>query len=280
MQDLGTLGGASSSALDINNSGAIVGHAQIGSGKVHTSRAFFWFQGRMEELATGSRLTSSADTINNAGMVAGVSERNEGTFSGCCWVARGLHALPNQSGDSVDVCAIDDQGNVVGAVAGRYSLHGSDACIWRQGRLTLLPVPAAADWSVATAINKHGVIVGWTEGAPGHRPCLWRVGKRAVFQSLGSRDGEANSINDSGIIVGQIEIGDKSHAVAWVNGKLIDLNSTISPSEHWMLGGASCINSRGQIVGWGTHRGHKRGFLLTPALRLTEESRALSAVQG
>jgi probable HAF family extracellular repeat protein len=267
MRDLGTLGGPSSVASGINNSGAIIGAAQIGPGP-NTTRRFLWTQGLMREVGFGNNLKSDAMAINNAGVIAGQYTGTDGYVYACYSDARGIHQLPGRTRCGGNgMCAIDDRGNIVGCVVRIESGRGSDACIWRRGRLTLLPVPLPTVWSEAAAINKRGLIVGWVEDAQmaqGHRPCMWQLGKRIIFQLLSSREGEASSINDSGIIVGESGADDKSRAVAWADGSQLDLNSAISPFEHWTLEGANCINSRGQIVGWGKHHGHRRAFLLTP----------------
>jgi probable HAF family extracellular repeat protein len=263
MRDLGTLGGPGSSASGINDLRAIVGQSRIGPG-AGTSRAYLWIDGRMTKLSTSNHRNSSAVSINNAGVIVGLYTSEEGYIYGCYWDALGMHQLGGQTRNGASVGPIDDQGNIVGAVVRMPSPRFSDACIWRQGQLTLLPVPRATVWSVATAINKSGLIVGWVEDAQRHRPCMWQTSKRTVIQLLSASSGEARSINDSGMIVGDIGTGDKSRAVAWQDGRLIDLNNTIAQSEDWILEAASGINARGQIVGWGKHKGHKRGFLLTP----------------
>lgn len=73
MQDLGTLGGAVSEALDVNDSGVIVGHSQVANGQW---RAFVYENGSMTDL--NSRLPAGvnvvllrANRINNVGQIVG-----------------------------------------------------------------------------------------------------------------------------------------------------------------------------------------------------------------
>ena len=79
LQDLGTLGGTESVALDLNNAGLVVGWSHIPDG---SSRAFLYEQGVMIDLNTrlpaGSGWTLlSANAINDAGQIVG-----EGLFEG------------------------------------------------------------------------------------------------------------------------------------------------------------------------------------------------------
>ena len=63
MTDLGTLGGASSCALGVNDRGQVVGHADDARG---VRRAFIYSGGRMKDLAAVGG-TTSANGINAAG---------------------------------------------------------------------------------------------------------------------------------------------------------------------------------------------------------------------
>jgi probable HAF family extracellular repeat protein len=65
-QDLGTLGGRSSVAFDINNAGQIVGSAETADGR---NQAFLWINDTMYSLAREEWKESSAQAINEAGQV-------------------------------------------------------------------------------------------------------------------------------------------------------------------------------------------------------------------
>jgi len=67
--DLGTLGGSSSQAYGINDTGQVVGKADTTNGFSH---AFLWVQGTMNDLGTVDGYSySSAYKINNVGQVIG-----------------------------------------------------------------------------------------------------------------------------------------------------------------------------------------------------------------
>lgn len=73
MVRLGTLGGANSQALGINEAGEIVGAAESADGKTH---AFLWREGRMIDLnalapAESNCVLEKAHDINNRGQIAG-----------------------------------------------------------------------------------------------------------------------------------------------------------------------------------------------------------------
>src|SRR5262245_3057401 len=66
--DLGTLGGARSDGLAINNSGQVTGYAETTSGFDH---AFRYAAGLMNDLGTLGGNQSSGNGINNIGQVTG-----------------------------------------------------------------------------------------------------------------------------------------------------------------------------------------------------------------
>jgi probable HAF family extracellular repeat protein len=72
MYDLGTLGGTTSIATSINNSGQVVGYSDT-AGNTAT-HAFFYDGATMHDLGTLGGTSSYAASLNNAGQVAGDSQ--------------------------------------------------------------------------------------------------------------------------------------------------------------------------------------------------------------
>ena len=81
MHDLGTLGGATSAAVDINDDGQVIGIADTADGHSH---AFLW-DGKMHDLGTLGGDTSRAQAINRLGQVVGNAETEEGTTHAFLW---------------------------------------------------------------------------------------------------------------------------------------------------------------------------------------------------
>jgi probable HAF family extracellular repeat protein len=232
LRDIGTLGGHDANAWAINNSGQVVGAAQLrdtnplsddplNTGPQH---AFLYDSGGMHDLGTLGGRESSSEAINDVGQVVGTSDTSDG----------GTHAFLWVSGTMKDL----------GGLAGYAS-------------------------STADGINASGEVVGGSlnpepQETAGGRAFLYDSAGMHDLGTLGGNYSLAFGINAGGQIVGDSLTGDnKQHAFLYSSGAMIDLNDLLPASSSWVLNEARAINDAGQIVGVGTLNGRQRAFLLT-----------------
>ena len=132
--DLGTLGGTTSHAVAINDSGMIVGASRL-AGDIET-HAFLWSEGVMTDLGTLGGTWSEARAISSQGEVVGVSTLQGDTVTRAfIYDADGMRPLdPFTIGDRIIVDAndINDAGQILVNDGSRVLSHVScipgDAC--------------------------------------------------------------------------------------------------------------------------------------------------------
>lgn len=246
-QDLGTLGGPSSTAYGINDNGQVVGQADISS---QTSHAFFWDPNNgMKDLGTldsyngpgtfNGFVGSYARSINNRGQIVGASVASV-TFN----VGSSIY-----NSQPIPRATLWDHGTV--SYLGISFRNGTDE--------SSLPYPVG---TTANSINKAGQIVGtaqdWPDPAKNSYAVLWQNGTNTPLgsQTYSIYDSVGNGINNKGQAVGTFTVGPGTVNGPFVKGFILDFNSatgvttngnTLEPiSSH-----ALSVNNKGQVVGYG-----------------------------
>lgn len=299
--DLGTLGGTTSGAMDINNRGDVVGWAATASGAVH---AFVFRGGRMIDIGTLGGRNSEATGISDNRAVVGVSgvagggaqhgflwRANQGSphnlgtpapvhiadtgaiiGNGTTSIGESIATYRNQHGwvrlplgmnDGSTGEDINNSGTAVGTLF--TEPHGSTPFEYANGTLTALPSVPLASETAAVAINDNGLIAGETFDPLGlvtFDGTSWQpVPTGSLFIP------EIQDMNNCGDIVGAEHPVQffKPSAFLISGGNAYDLNTLIPSSSGWHLGTAYGINDSGEIAGVGRHNGVQRAFLLVPA---------------
>jgi CSLREA domain-containing protein len=300
--DLGTLGGNSSIAIAINDSGQVTGNSQNVSGEF---RAFKWQNGTMQDLNIPGSVVSNAIDINNAGQITGWMHDSEFNYNYYIWKDEGVQLI----GDGFTIHAMNDDAQLVGWHENED--NNEIAILWENGAIHELGDLGGND-SEAYAINNQGHIVGESRSTDGRYAFRWINGNMESLGSLGESRSWASDINDLGEIVGTsaspifstfgnnrafiwregviqdlndltdpdtewlliyaLAINNKGQIIGsgnlglflWDNGRVYRLNDLIDPESGWILSVARDINNSGMIVGRGTYQGQSRAFLLIP----------------
>lgn len=206
-QDLGSLGGANSTAAAINDAGQVAGTAQLASGE---ARAFVWdAAGGMRDLGTLAGNYSYATAINAAGQVAGYSSDGSGFERAVVWdPVKGIADLGTLGGQGAYSRAfgINDLGQVVGT--SRSDTLGG-AFLWDSiAGMTNLNTNAQLPFGEAYAINSFGTVVGMGGGTgTGTAAIIWDAlhGPRDLQGLVATVDWDleaALAVNDLGHIIG------------------------------------------------------------------------------
>ena len=264
--DLGTLGGTSSYAADINGGNAVVGWSETAAGTTH---AFRWTAaGGMVDLGTlpGDAISRAVavldDGVQDGGRILGVS--GDGSrWTPVVWSSSGsISALPIPliSGMTIALpTGFNARGDVVGSDAGGFQ-HG---WVWSEadGKYDLSAnVQGGSNEGSASAVTASGLVVLTSRAFTCKRtPECWRTylwTQTTGYGSLGTpgNDSEANvtglALNETGTVAGWVTSGGASGTTPyrWELGKGFTLLANYSTgASHY--GYATDVNSNGTVVG-------------------------------
>lgn len=275
------------SASGVNDAGVVVGESTDvqdgGPFTIFTSRAVVWVNAQPTLLAD---LATSGDTdivpfsgidVNNHGRILGYGKRKN---------VQGLRGFVLQDGKMTDLGSLqgtltssaspdgmNEQGVVVGSSeAPNFFKH---AFVWQDGVMTDLHATSGVIGrnSHAVAINEAGVIVGDADPVNDfldyQNAAVWKNGVVTYLPDLGDVGGViesfARDINDHGTIVGtSVTPSFEVHAVTWIDGQCVDLNTLIPPGSGWLLANAWGVANDGRIVGEGFTARGLQAFVLEP----------------
>jgi probable HAF family extracellular repeat protein len=238
MIDLGTLGGASSRALSINNARQVVGGAQDVNG---VEKAVIWerdIQGmwHITDLGTLPGGTFAvANDISENGKIAGLSSRSGSPahgflLAGGVMTDLGILNYPLNLGHS-EALGVNDAGQTVGYA---YApLWGPDhAFYYQNARAEDITPPGQFTFARGEAINQAGIAAGILilpgGGSTGFEAAVYTPGQgwNEIGVLAGLTESEAYGINDGGTVVGHsFDLATQVYrAFVWSQGTMADLN--------------------------------------------------------
>jgi probable HAF family extracellular repeat protein len=252
LTDLGTLGGDTSYALGINNSGEVVGYSYLADNV--TRHAFTWTaSGGMVDLGTlPGGAWSQAEKINASGEISGEALDFSGHQVPVFWSAgTGFVSLgwsprsdPRNYGYS-----INDSGVMTGQI---YTLEIVNAFVWRLGGgHFFLPVLPGGSHMVGYDINNLNHVTG--NGFTLSRGGVWEAfvwsnegGTRGIGVVPGTSTTLGHAINDNEEVTGIGYFTSRTSAFYWSRDTGIVVMHTLGG----IIGAGLDINFSGAIVGW------------------------------
>ncbi|HET9661285.1 MAG TPA: hypothetical protein VFP05_13195 [Thermomicrobiales bacterium] len=178
-------------------------------------------------------------------------------------------------GQVAQVFAINANGWMVGDAVGPHWASGDlladHAVLWRDGQIIDLGsvVPGL---TIAIDVNDAGTIIGETivatddtteQSNKNYASFTWQDGTLSPLPFAdGDTSCEVYAINNLGWIAGDCGVGQEQHAVLWVDGEIVEVDTLLG--EGWKSIVATGVNDNGQITGQGFLNGVVVAFVLTP----------------
>lgn len=265
LTDLGTLGGPTSSASDLNDRDEVVGSSDNG----RFEEAFRW---RPETGLVGlGTITgfSIATGINRSGWVCGYSGADHFHLEAVVWDPDGrMRRLGNLGlGEYSSAHGINDAGRVAGRA--NHAIY-AEAFVW-DPRRGMTGLGAGLNYTSAAKINNRGVVAANTSPTSFQdwQPRRWdrRHGLQPL-PDLGGGDTSTLAINNRGQAGGVSHNGQRREAVLWLrDGSILRLGTL-----YWRDSQVEDVNDAGQAVG---SIGGVRGFVWSRAAGMHDVNRLL-----
>jgi probable HAF family extracellular repeat protein len=201
LRDLGTLPGSGHVEVrDMNDRGDVVGFVDSPTGL----QEVWWPRGRPGPIPIDV-FSNLQLKINDRGQVALTlypDDPSDGQHA-AIWSGGRIRAVSPVTAAAVD---INDRGVVVGSTQAFWDDIRAEGLVWRNGRVTVLPVPAG--WQTATAqkVSNRGQILGVADDLEFTKPqpLVWQGGKTVLLTPLRGRAlSRATDINERGQIPGE-----------------------------------------------------------------------------
>jgi probable HAF family extracellular repeat protein len=296
MTDLGTLGGTSSTAYDVNAAGVVAGEAELSGPAPRPTHAFVFRNGSMTDLGTfggtnsaayaidagGTRIVGTADSVRSN--CANVIVCSEFAISAAAlWVNDVARVLPVFWPNPYAVLNSTPPGGRANDISGEkiVGTHNGAAVSWDlNGTAQMIALPffqpgtprvdrRATAWRVAA----DGAILGWDRTTSAVAATLvegWVVtgaGRRNLNEQGNDESMRPLGVNAAGDIVG--ESGTNNLAPScdcgsiWKGSSRFDLTHLTTTTLRITV--AHAIDDRGNIIATGvTPDGRKRALLLEP----------------
>lgn len=251
IKGLGTLGGSSSEATGINNSGQVVG--------VAGAHPFITGANGMGITSLGNTgSTGEATGINDSGQVVGWTS-SAGSTARHAFITgangAGITSLGSENGGDTFAIAINNSGQVVGWYAENNGARKAYITGPDGAGMTSLDTPGATNRSIfPLAINAAGQVAGftWINGGADEQAFITGTNGKGMMmlETLGTQPysySYALDINNSGQVVGASSTSDGAQAfITGSDGNGMASLGTFGGTESEAAG----INNTGQVVGW------------------------------
>ncbi|MCX6366913.1 MAG: hypothetical protein NTX57_09405 [Armatimonadetes bacterium] len=207
----------------------------------------------------GNRVTLVAG-INNTGLVVGLAYL-PGAHA-VLWRNRKIEDIGKEiPAKQSSFIGVNNTGTIVGY--SEVNQEGTRVFVFRNGKFEYLSKNKKC---IPRGINKRNDVVGYQKDKKSDfcEAVLFKEKRMVLLGRLDGRESNAFSINDLGLVVGQLTMKNfKQRGFLWHNGKMLDLNGMINRKDI-IITAARAINNQNFIVGTAEVGGKESACLLIP----------------